>query len=127
MAQIRVIPLQTDAGYWRRASVGMLCSSVAFFLTQFNERGRARLLWLRRMCLLGGGVGHGGEVGPKETTGTALGSVACCLPHGSKLDRRGEVHALLIQCGPLSPVGIGTVNHFGNSFQLIKILPDRDC
>lgn len=75
-------------------------------------------------------MGHGGGGwvgGAKETTGTALGSVACCLPHGSKVDWRREIHAPLLQCGPLSPVGIGTVNHFGNSFQLIKILPDRDC
>lgn len=69
---------------------------------------------------------RGGGVA-KETTGTALGSVACCLLLGSKLDQRRKIHALPLQCRPLSPVGIGTVNHFGNSFQLIKILPDRDC
>lgn len=68
-----------------------------------------------------------GEVGPKETTATALGSVACSLPLGSKLDQRRKIHTLPLQCRPLSLVGIGTVNHFGNSFQLIKTLPDCDC
>ena len=89
------------------------------------------------VCLCGGddsvcvcvlGVGEGvGEVGPKETTGTALGSVACSLPLGSKLDQQRKIHTLPLQCRPLSPVGIRTVNHFANSFQLIKMLPDRDC
>lgn len=68
-----------------------------------------------------------GEVGPRETTGAVLGSVTGCPPLGSKLDQRRKIHALPLQCRPLSLVGIGTVNHFGNSFQLIKILPDRDC
>lgn len=68
-----------------------------------------------------------GEVGPKETTATAFGSVACSLPLGSKLDQRRKIHALPLQCRPLSLVGIGTVNHFENSFQPIKTLPDHDC
>lgn len=64
---------------------------------------------------------------PKETTGTALVSVAFRLPLGSKLDQGRKIHILLLQSGPLSLDRIRTVNHFGNSFQLIKILPDCDC
>lgn len=82
---------------------------------------RAALVCVRRWS------GSRGAVGPKDTTGTALGSVACCLPLGSKLDQQRKIHPLPLQCRPLFLVGIGTVNHFGNSFQLIKMLPDRDC
>lgn len=67
-----------------------------------------------------------GRVVPKETTGTALVSVAFRLPLGSKLDQGRKIHILLLQSGPLSLDRIRTVNHFGNTFQLIKILPDCD-
>ncbi len=120
MAQIRVIILQIDSGYWRQATVGMveevsdvcLCGGEGYVCVCVCVRR-----WSRGWE----------EVGLKETTGTALGSVACSLPLGSKLDQRRKIHALPLQCRPLSLVGIGTVNHFGNSFQLIKMLPDRDC
>lgn len=82
------------------------------------------------LAFAGRGSSFGGqeaEGGYRNNGGTALGSVACCLPLGSKLDQRRKIHAQPSQCRPLSPDRIGTVNHFGNSFQLIKILPDRDC
>lgn len=80
-----------------------------------------------RVVLVCAGRGRNRGEGAAEITGTARGSVACCLPLGSKLDQRRKIHAQPAQCSPLSPDRIGTVNHFGNSFQLIKILPDRDC
>lgn len=79
------------------------------------------------LACAGRGSSFGGGELQKQRGGTALGSVACCLPLGSKLDQRRKIHAQPSQCRPLSPDRIGTVNHFGNSFQLIKILPDRDC
>lgn len=63
----------------------------------------------------------------KETTGTALVSVVVRMPLGSKLHQGTKIHILHLQSGPLSREGNRTVNHFGNSFQLIKILPDCDC
>lgn len=68
-----------------------------------------------------------GDAAPKETTATALVSVAFRLPLASKLDQGRKIHILLLQSGPLSLDRIRTVNHFGNSFQPIKILPDCDC
>lgn len=37
------------------------------------------------------------------------------------------MQALHLQCRSLSLFCIGTINYFGNSFQLIKTVPDRDC
>lgn len=83
------------------------------------ERGRVCVRWELGWVT--------GEVAPKETTGTALVSVAFRLLLGSKLDQGRKIHILLLQSGPLSLDKIRTVNHFGNSFHLIKILPDCDC
>lgn len=66
-------------------------------------------------------------MGPEETAATALKSVAWTLPLGSILDQRRKIHALPLQCRSLSLFCIGTINYFGNSFQLIKTVPDRDC
>lgn len=68
-----------------------------------------------------------GDVATEETLGTALVSVAFRLPLGSKLDQGRKILVLILQSGPLSLDRITTVNHFENSFQLIKVLPDCDC
>lgn len=73
---------------------------VFLFLVRLSEVGRARRRGREGPCLcaLGGGVGHGGGAegaAPKETTGSALVSVAFCLPLGSKLDQGRKIHILL--------------------------------
>lgn len=79
------------------------------------------------VCALGGGVEGEGRWGLKKQQRLLLGlsPVPCLL--AVNLISKEKYTLLPLQCRPLSLVGIRTINHFGNSFQLIKTLPDRDC
>lgn len=72
----------------------------------------------------GGCVSEERSYGARNNSGSRV--CHCFQPFGSTLDQWRKIHSAL-QCRPLSLLGIWTVNHFENSFQLIKTLPDRDC
>lgn len=71
-------------------------------------------------------VGGGGK--PKAAS-TAIGFVALlfCLFGSSGDRRRKHERSAFYNEGLCFLIGIWTINHFLNSFQLIKTVPDRDC
>lgn len=67
--------------------------------------------------------------GKPKALSTAIGFVALLFWHlGSRADRWSKhKHSLFYNTGLCFLISIWTINHFLNSFQLIKTVPDCDC
>lgn len=92
----------------------------------FNRGGLACLpLWLKWLCLCVKRWRNRWGLRKQRRLLLRVSPALCLL--AANLISEGKLRALPLQCRSLSLFGIRTINYFGNSFQLIKTVPDRDC